>query len=127
MHLFEWPVMSILSAEQTREIKQLLLSRKAELEELLSNVEDGAKPVSLDQPIGRLSRMDALQQQSMSQANRMDAAIRLEQFKAALNRIGTEDFGCCVECDEEIDYARLQARPEAPFCIDCQGSRERRG
>ena len=112
--------------QQLAELKKNLLDRRVELEELMAHAADGAKPVSLDQPIGRLSRMDAMQQQSMSQANRRVAAQRLEQIKAALHRIDTDRYGRCVGCDDEIEYARLQARPEAPFCIDCQGERERR-
>lgn len=118
--------MTDLTSTQIITLKDRLLELRSELEELLSNVEAGARPVSLDQPIGRLSRMDALQQQSMSQANRLNAVRSLEQVKAALHRIESGDFGFCVGCDDEIEYSRLQARPEAPFCIECQGERERR-
>lgn len=115
-----------LTPKQIADLKKLLLNRRAELESLIRGAEEGAKPVSLDQPIGRLSRMDALQQQSMSQANRQVALQGLEQIKAAMHRIDLGDYGYCVECDEDIDIARLQARPEAPFCIDCQSARERK-
>lgn len=115
-----------LSQQQIKKLQKSLLTSRAELEELMLNAEAGSKPVSLDQPIGRLSRMDALQQQSMSQASQRVAAQRLEQVKTALHRINSGGYGYCVGCDEEIEFARLQARPEAPFCIDCQGEREKR-
>ena len=118
--------MSELTPQQIAELKKLLLERRNELKELIDSTEDGARPVSLEQPIGRLSRMDALQQQSMSQASQQVAAQRLEQVKAALHRIDAGDYGCCLECEETIEFARLQARPEAPFCLDCQSARERR-
>lgn len=114
-----------LKPEQISALEEQLQAARGELEELVASFEDGAKPVSLDQPIGRLSRMDALQQQSMSEASRRVARQRLEQVKAALHRITSGDYGYCVECEEEIDLTRLQARPEAVFCIDCQGRRER--
>ena len=118
--------MSELTTKQLAELNKNLLERKAELAKLLADVEDGSKPVSLDQPIGRLSRMDALQQQSMSQANRQVAVQRLEQVKSALLRIESGLYGICLGCEDDIDFARLQARPEAPFCIECQGERERK-
>ncbi len=118
--------MSELNPQQIAELKKLLSTRRTELEALIDDAADGAKPVSLDQPIGRLSRMDALQQQSMSQASRQVAARRLEQVRAALQRIETGAYGYCLDCEEEIDLARLRARPEAPFCLDCQADREKR-
>jgi DnaK suppressor protein len=51
----------------------------------------------------------------------------LERIEAALRRHANDEYGCCVECEEEIGNARLKAQPEAPFCIDCQGKREARG
>ena len=117
--------MNELTSQQIAALKNLLLERRTELEKLIEDAEEGSQPVSLDQPIGRLSRMDALQQQSMSQASRQAARQGLEQVKAALQRIASGDYGYCVECEEDIDFARLQARPEAPFCIDCQSGRER--
>lgn len=115
-----------LTDEQRSELYQALLELRKELQQQLEDSSDGAKPVSLDEPIGRLSRMDAMQQQSMVQANRRTARNRLTRIEAALRRYDNDEYGLCVECEEEIGYARLKAQPEAPFCISCQGSREAR-
>ena len=115
-----------LTDEQRSELYQALLELRKELQQQLEDSSDGAKPVSLDEPIGRLSRMDAMQQQSMVQANRRTAQTRLTRIEAALRRYDSEEYGLCVECEEEIGYARLKAQPEAPFCIGCQGNRETR-
>ena len=93
---------------------------------LLENSGDGARPVTLDQPIGRLSRMDALQQQSMSQENQRIARQRLAQMEAALRRASLDEYGTCQDCGENIGYSRLRARPEAVFCLECQSQRERK-
>lgn len=115
-----------LTGQQKADLHQALLNLKTELQQLLSDSSEGAQPVSLDEPIGRLSRMDAMQQQSMVQANRRTAQTRLTRVEAALRRFASDDYGLCVECEEEIGFARLQARPEAPFCIDCQSNKETR-
>ncbi len=116
-----------LTAEQLSEQHQALLKLRKEMQKQLEDSSDGAKPVSLDEPIGRLSRMDAMQQQSMVQANRRTARTRLTRIEAALRRYDNDEYGLCMECEEEIGYARLKAQPEAPFCIGCQGNREARG
>ena len=118
--------MEDLTSAQIAELHQSLLDLRVDMQKLLTDSSDGAKPVSLEAPIGRLSRMDALQQQSMTQANRRTAQFRLERIEAALRRCAKEEYGYCQTCEEPIGYARLKAQPEAPFCVECQGSREAR-
>ena len=118
--------MNELSKQQQAELHQALLDLRMELQQLLENSSDGAQPVSLDEPIGRLSRMDAMQQQSMVQANRRTAQTRLTRIEAALRRHAGDEYGLCMGCEEDIGYARLKAQPETPLCIDCQSHRETR-
>ena len=118
--------MNELSQQQRTELHQALQDLRDELQQLLDDSSAGAQPVSLDEPIGRLSRMDAMQQQSMVQANRRTAQTRLVRIEAALRRFSGNEYGLCVECEEEIGYPRLKAQPEAPFCIECQNIKEQR-
>ncbi|MDG5468861.1 TraR/DksA C4-type zinc finger protein [Deltaproteobacteria bacterium IMCC39524] len=118
--------MNELSEQQKQELNKELLNLRDELQTLLADSSDGAQPVSLDEPIGRLSRMDAMQQQSMVQANRRTAQTRLTRIETALRRCADDDYGLCASCEEEIGYARLKAQPETPFCIDCQSNKETR-
>lgn len=115
-----------LTDQQLTELHRALVELRRELQKQLEDSTDGAKPISPDASIGRLTRMDAMQQQSMVQANRRTAQTRLTRIEAALRRYHRKTYGLCVECEEEIGYARLKAQPEAPFCIGCQGNRETR-
>lgn len=90
----------------------------------LDQASDAARTVDLDDPIGRLSRMDAIQQQQMAAAGQRATSLRLRQVEAALARVQSGTWGLCVACGEEIDARRLAARPEVPFCRDCQAARE---
>jgi DnaK suppressor protein len=117
---------SELTAEQVEELHQGLLSERVRLEELLKVSKEGARPVDLDEPIGRLTRMDAIQQQQMTKASRSSYEVKLRQVKAALDLIGKDEYGYCRSCEESIGYTRLKARPEAPYCLDCQDRRESR-
>lgn len=115
-----------LTPEQIQELHQDLLALHDELETLLALSEESARPVDLDQPIGRISRIDAIQQQSMAQANRHGHTIRLAQVRAALAALQDDEYGYCKSCDEPIGYPRLSVRPEAAFCLRCQEQRESR-
>lgn len=106
-------------------LREQLLTLRDELDALLASSADGARPVDLDEPIGRLSRVDAMQQQSMLTANRTAAQRRRLQVDSALRRIEEDEYGECVSCGEWIDPRRLAALPESPLCVACQGSRER--
>ena len=97
-----------------------------ELTELVASTTEAAKPVDLGEPIGRLSRVDAMQQQRMVAANRQAAKQRRRQVEAALDRIDSDEYGEFLGCGEDIEPRRLEAQPEAPLCLECQSQRERR-
>jgi RNA polymerase-binding protein DksA len=50
----------------------------------------------------------------------------LIQIDAALARIESGSFGTCTNCGKPIAEERLEARPWASLCIDCQREAERR-
>ncbi|MEN0060818.1 MAG: TraR/DksA C4-type zinc finger protein [Myxococcota bacterium] len=101
-------------------IRERLLALQAELQRTLAGSQEQGDTVALDQSaVGRLSRMDALQQQAMAQAQERRTTLRLEQLTHALCRLDNGVYGDCVRCGEPIAEARLIARPEAPFCLDC--------
>ena len=112
--------MNELTPEQVEELRAALAGRSDELKRLLAATREGTRPVDLDEPIGRLTRMDAMQQQSMSAANRRSHDIRLRQIQQALGAMGQDRYGLCRRCEDPIGYPRLKARPESPYCLDCQ-------
>ena len=77
-------------------------------------------PVKLDQQsVGRLSRMDAMQQQSMELATEDRRQKRLTALASALLRIEAGDYGYCLKCDDEIAAGRLAVDPAVSLCIGC--------
>lgn len=101
-------------------IKQQLLEHKAELERESVARKQESQPVALDQTtVGRLSRMDALQNQAMAQEKQRRRDIELMRIDAALSRIETGEYGCCVSCGEAIGEERLIQNPAFPTCIEC--------
>lgn len=45
---------------------------------------------------------------------------RLRLIDEALARIDTGTYGVCLRCGQTISPARLEAIPEAPFCLSCR-------
>ena len=77
--------MDELTDEQIEELRADLDVLQTTLLETLGQSKEAAQPVELDQQsVGRLSRMDAIQQQKMVKANRQRIAVRLQQIRAAL-------------------------------------------
>ncbi|MDZ7580863.1 MAG: TraR/DksA C4-type zinc finger protein [Deltaproteobacteria bacterium] len=76
--------------------------------------------------MGRLSRMDALQQQEMAQAAGRLLEMEQQRIRTALNRMASGDYGYCMHCEEEIAEGRLRADPSALICISCARAKEQR-
>ena len=47
----------------------------------------------------------------------------LSEIDAALRRIADGSYGRCTNCSRQIPEERLEARPYATLCIDCQRQR----
>jgi DnaK suppressor protein len=107
------------------EMKTLLLARQKELEEVSAAARESQDPVELDQTrVGRLSRMDAMQMQSMAKETERRRGLELLRIQGALLRLADGDYGYCVKCDELINKKRLLLEPAIPTCITCARSSE---
>ena len=82
-----------LTDEQVEELRKDLVLLQALLKEQIEAPSDRTETVTLDQPIGRLSRMDAMQQQKMAQAQRGRLRVRLSQIAVALRSFADDEYG----------------------------------
>ncbi len=96
---------------------------EAELDALLAEDAlgaDGQKVVTLDQQsVGRLSRMDAMQQQAMAKATQARRGQMRHRIKNAVARMDEGEFGYCSDCGEDIPLKRLELDPTVPTCVNC--------
>ena len=108
------------------EAKSQLKARRAELDEEDRISAESRGPVTLQQDsVGRLSRMDAMQQQAMALASEKRRKAERARIVAALARIEEGEWGYCLICGEEIAEKRLRHNPSASQCVGCAGSRDR--
>ena len=107
-------------------VREHLIEKRAELLRLMSATEGSRKPVELAQAtLGRLSRMDAMQQQAMALEAERRRVSELKRIEAALHRIDEGEYGYCVSCGEPIEPTRLELDPTVPTCIKCARAAER--
>jgi len=108
------------TTDQIIEIRVELERQLVRLEQSMKVTDEALQTVELDQAaVGRLSRMDSLQNQSLSKGLREREVVRLSQLRDAIGRIEKGVFGMCTVCGGEIPYERLLVFPEAPECADC--------
>ena len=114
------PEITTMNAQELAAIRQLIAARLAELdgEDVLGH--GGQDVVTLDQQsVGRLSRMDALQNQAMAKAQQSRRDMERHRLGEALRRMGQGEYGFCADCGEDIPYKRLALDPAASRCVTC--------
>ncbi len=100
--------------------KSRLAEKRKELEEQSELSKEARDVVELDQQaVGRLSRMDAMQQQAMAEAQERIRNLDLTRIDMAIRRLADDEYGYCIDCDEEIPDARLAIDPMAERCVNC--------
>jgi DnaK suppressor protein len=101
------------------EIEQKILEEISKTEKLIVEYKEMTKPVAPDDAIGRISRMDAINNKSVTEASLRQAEEKLLNLKRVLSLVGTIDFGICIKCGKPIPAGRILYRPESLTCVNC--------
>ena len=116
----------MLDSEQIETYRKALLHRRETLQPSPETRDQAADAVQLDQSrVGRVSRVDALQQHAMDAAAQRLRAAELARIAEALQRMEKNTYGWCLDCGEPIAPARLDFDAAAQWCVHCAGKRER--
>ena len=98
-----------------KKIEKELSKTKASIAEYKEQV----VPMAPDVAIGRVSRMDAINNRSVVQAALRKAEEKLIALNLVHEKIDGEDFGICLKCHNKIPLARILIRPESLLCVNC--------
>mgnify|MGYP001823751577 FL=1 len=101
------------------EIKAHIQGEIVRTEKLIAEYKELTQPVAPDDAIGRVSRMDAINNKSVTEATLRQAEQKLKNLKRVLSRVGTSDFGICIKCGKAIPAGRILYRPESLTCVNC--------
>jgi DnaK suppressor protein len=111
----------MLSDEERAQFEARIAAELTETRRALADGESARATVALDQTsVGRLSRMDAMQQQAMAHGVRERLMRQKWRLEAAQDRIHSGQFGICCDCGDPIPIERLEADIATPFCAYCQ-------
>lgn len=109
-----------MDVDQRMIFRERLDREAAELRVAEGATANDRAPVELDQTsVGRLSRMDAMQQQEMAAAQSRRRSGRLRAIEAAIARVDSDEYGWCDSCGDEIPRGRLDLDPCAMRCVGC--------
>ncbi|MCK5237217.1 MAG: TraR/DksA C4-type zinc finger protein [Deltaproteobacteria bacterium] len=110
-----------MNSEEKKTLKEKVALEMEALQENIKKYEESSKPVAPDNSIGRLTRMEAINAKSISEASLANAKARLRKLGEALADIDDPEFGVCRGCGESIPVKRIMLMPESEYCVSCAG------
>lgn len=112
-----------MDASKRAEIRTLILEQIGKLNQEILELQELTKPIPPENAIGRVSRMDALNNRSVNEAALRQSEVKRKKLNIALDHLDDERFGLCGACGQEIPIGRLMLMPESPFCVPCASRR----
>lgn len=101
------------------EIRSLLDREIEKTTDLVAEYRELTRPEAPDVAIGRVSRMDAINNRSVTEAALRKAEEKLRSLKHVLTKLDSPQFGKCQRCGVEIPPGRILIRPESVHCVNC--------
>ena len=102
-----------------KEIRQKIQSEIKKTEIEISELKELTKPIAPENAIGRLSRMDAINNKSIYDAALIKARDKLQKLLVADRNVDNPDFGICVKCGKPIPVGRILLLPQSNRCVNC--------
>ena len=108
-----------METEKREKLKDHIKIKIGGLKENIKSYQTLTHPISPDNAIGRLTRMEAINSKSINEAALNKAKQTLSKMERALTMINDLDFGSCRVCERSIPFARLMIVPESDLCVQC--------
>ncbi|MEO9886494.1 MAG: TraR/DksA C4-type zinc finger protein [Balneola sp.] len=110
-----------MTLKEKDQLIEIINSKIESLNDDIIELEELIKPIPLDASIGRISRMDAINNKTINEASLREKRKLLQRSEKALERSGDKDFGKCTKCRHEIPFGRLEYMPHTTRCVGCVG------
>jgi DnaK suppressor protein len=108
-----------LTPEEKKKIVDILIKEKAILEKKIVDLKELTEPISPDCAIGRVSRMDAINNKSVNEAALRTAQTKMRNIDISLEKSEDPEFGKCRQCGFAIPVGRLIVMPGSTRCVSC--------
>jgi DnaK suppressor protein len=109
----------IMDKNNLEHIAKAIKEEIAKTELSIKNYKELTKPIAPENAIGRVSRMDAINNKSVNEAALKKAEQKLNNLNVALSNINDPDFGVCFKCNNTIPIGRILLIPHTRFCVQC--------
>jgi DnaK suppressor protein len=109
-----------MTLEQREQIKDKIVLDIKSIELEIKELEEKTKPIAPDCSLGRLTRQEMIQEQQVNEHALHEAKIKINKLQYALQKVYKEEYGICLECEEEIALGRLLLLPESTHCVSCK-------
>jgi len=110
---------ALMDEIQKKEIHKKLLHEIDNTQKKIAEYTELCKPIAPENSIGRISRMDAINNKSVVEAALRAAENKMQQLQLMQHKIKDTDFGMCNKCKQNIPLGRLIIRPHSKFCVNC--------
>lgn len=110
-----------MTNQQIESIRQIVEQNLEYLHTEIRELEVLTEPIPLDASIGRISRIDAINNKSINEASLRDKRKLVKRLEITIDRINDKDFGVCQKCGIEIPFGRLEYMPHTTRCVTCVG------
>ena len=111
----------MLSPDEKDKIRVAIERKARDLDERIEEYRELTKPIPPSEAIGRVSRMDAINNKSVNEAALRQAEKQRQGLNRALQRLDDDRFGLCTRCGTPIPTGRLLLMPGALTCVRCAG------
>ena len=108
-----------MTEAEKQQLLDKLQTERSKLVASLALLEEATKPISPENSIGRVSRMDAIQNKSVAEYSLRQTKDKIKAVDYWLSRQDTADFGRCTHCKQEIQIKRLMFMPFNLKCMRC--------
>ncbi len=108
-----------MKKEDRDHIRKKIREKIGEMELKIKDYKELSRPVSPENAIGRISRMEAINNKAVFEAALREALDRLKKLKEAESKVDSPDFGRCISCKGDIPLGRLMIMPESTRCVRC--------
>lgn len=108
-----------MNKEEKSELEQIIIQKLEEVHSEVEQLEELTKPIAPDNAIGRLSRMDAINNKTINDAALRENKKKLKKLERAQENLDDSSFGLCKKCGQEIAFGRLKFMPWTTRCVQC--------
>ncbi|MBC8414309.1 MAG: TraR/DksA C4-type zinc finger protein [Nitrospira sp.] len=108
-----------MNSDDKNRLRELIIKEIDSLKETIAVLKETINPITPDDAIGRLTRMEAINAKSISESTYNSARLKLGKLQKSLEIFNSPEFGLCSQCGEDIPVKRLMAVPESKMCVPC--------